>query len=642
MEWLYLKGISVEEQDDFGRTALQWACYKGHRKTVQWLLSRQASVAHRDLEGMTAIHWAAFKGNEQAAEMLLDIGAVQLLDVPDARGDTPIALAMRKRNRYLVLLFHKCQLFQYLIGRPHISHNNFANLFIAFMAFNLAVFAFVVAPGIANEHPLLVLGWALLMCASLLLWVQNCFADPGWLRPKAINPQHHLIGEEPWRAFDAAQPIESQMAHHDAITQELVVRDALQGFGELEKMEFEQNKFNYQRQLIVEARKRLSQGTPGVENELQPLMGLPEVAPAAAMGYRPTHVDQLDKAAQALRERELATGETIGRARVQRLLSEGCGEYLQLVDRGEFKQVCVVCRARRRMRSHHCKECGRCVDRMDHHCPWIDNCVGLGNQRAFFCFIVLLLATIVGFYVCVVLYAFDTVFPGVANASFADFIDSLSSGTFGPELRPILVMLTAAFDLVWLVFVGALVGRQAAYMFVNITTYEVLVRPQHVQRRFPKGRGKFWFLQGGGILSSIRNCMNYWTLNTDGDSAEFAGTTPQESFPMATDGSHTGNDQATKLPMRNGSRENKGTGYCQAPSSGISGVSGGSFPPQAPAYQYNLPAASLSRPANQAVDGHGGAPAPADPVQDSVAPQKNSHYSQYSGQSRAGGGEHVR
>ncbi|CAK0875700.1 unnamed protein product, partial [Prorocentrum cordatum] len=28
MEWLYLKGISVEEQDNWGRTALQWACYK--------------------------------------------------------------------------------------------------------------------------------------------------------------------------------------------------------------------------------------------------------------------------------------------------------------------------------------------------------------------------------------------------------------------------------------------------------------------------------------------------------------------------------------------------------------------------------------------------------------------------------------
>eukprot|EP00913_Durusdinium_trenchii_P023771 g22325.t1 len=50
MEWMYLKGISIEEQDDYGRTALQWACYKGNRRTVQWLLSRSASIVHRDHE----------------------------------------------------------------------------------------------------------------------------------------------------------------------------------------------------------------------------------------------------------------------------------------------------------------------------------------------------------------------------------------------------------------------------------------------------------------------------------------------------------------------------------------------------------------------------------------------------------------
>merc|ERR1719456_1465464 len=150
MEWMYLKGISVEEQDDWGRTALQWACYKGHRRTVQWLLSRSASIVHRDHEGMTAIHWAALKGHEQAAEMLMDIGAVQLLNVPDAAGDTPIGLAQRKKNRYLVMCFYKCQVFFHLFGRPHLSHNHFANLFVAFIAFNVFVFLFILAPGIVE------------------------------------------------------------------------------------------------------------------------------------------------------------------------------------------------------------------------------------------------------------------------------------------------------------------------------------------------------------------------------------------------------------------------------------------------------------------------------------------------------------
>merc|ERR1712032_1555677 len=70
---------------------------------------------------MTAIHWAPLKGHEQPSEMLMDVGAVHLLQVPDSAGDTPIALAMRKKNRYIVMYFHKCLFFQAIFGRPHIQ-----------------------------------------------------------------------------------------------------------------------------------------------------------------------------------------------------------------------------------------------------------------------------------------------------------------------------------------------------------------------------------------------------------------------------------------------------------------------------------------------------------------------------------------
>ena len=50
--------------------------------------------------------------------------------------------------------------------------------------------------------------------------------------------------------------------------------------------------------------------------------------------------------------------------------------------------VCARCETYRPPRAHHCRICQRCVRRMDHHCPWINNCVGECNQKYFLQFLV--------------------------------------------------------------------------------------------------------------------------------------------------------------------------------------------------------------------------------------------------------------
>jgi len=55
----------------------------------------------------------------------------------------------------------------------------------------------------------------------------------------------------------------------------------------------------------------------------------------------------------------------------------------------EKGQKCRTCKIEKPARSKHCSMCGFCVEKMDHHCVWINQCVGLHNYRYFLSFLVL-------------------------------------------------------------------------------------------------------------------------------------------------------------------------------------------------------------------------------------------------------------
>lgn len=62
-------------------------------------------------------------------------------------------------------------------------------------------------------------------------------------------------------------------------------------------------------------------------------------------------------------------------------------EYKCLSHRNDDSEICFDCILYRPKRSKHCDSCKRCVAVYDHHCPWINNCVGTNNYAAFIVFI---------------------------------------------------------------------------------------------------------------------------------------------------------------------------------------------------------------------------------------------------------------
>lgn len=62
-------------------------------------------------------------------------------------------------------------------------------------------------------------------------------------------------------------------------------------------------------------------------------------------------------------------------------------ELMETKSSGE-RRHCKWCLKYKPDRCHHCRICNTCVLRMDHHCPWVYNCIGFRNHKYFFLLLV--------------------------------------------------------------------------------------------------------------------------------------------------------------------------------------------------------------------------------------------------------------
>lgn len=129
-------------------------------------------------------------------------------------------------------------------------------------------------------------------------------------------------------------------------------------------------------------------------------------------------------------------------------------------DFNSARKWCRTCWAPKPDRAHHCSSCGRCVLRMDHHCPWVSQCVGHRTHAAFLHLLtcITLLSLYIGINAVLVLYAF----------------------LFAPVAQPVQdttalhCLFLVILGLIFAMVIGSFLGFHIYLAFTNQTTLEQL------------------------------------------------------------------------------------------------------------------------------------------------------------------------
>ncbi|CAD8051416.1 unnamed protein product [Paramecium sonneborni] len=187
-------------------------------------------------------------------------------------------------------------------------------------------------------------------------------------------------------------------------------------------------------------------------------------------------------------------------------------QLFKLLNDYEPWEICSECLIKKPERSRHCEFCKQCIVVYDHHCPWVNNCIGANNYFIYFFFISMIWINLI--HILIV----NSIFIGQEYTKsnqiyswFNNLIISQSQTLF--LIKTVVQSIILFLSVLFLIAVSHLLYGQIITLFTNRTTFEKYKQSENFNSNNTKSKSQKQLQQQSikneeqKLKCSCKNCI---------------------------------------------------------------------------------------------------------------------------------------